>query len=52
LVPDKGKVRFCHLLQAHGRAICVARKPKCSACPIHHACPFPARAGIPISPRG
>lgn len=52
LVPDKVKVRFCHLLQAHGRAICVARKPKCSACPIHHACPFPARAGIPILPRG
>ena len=52
LVPDKVKVRFCHLLQAHGRAICVARKPTCSACPIHHACPFPARAGIPISPRG
>jgi endonuclease-3 len=52
LVPDKVKVRFCHLLQAHGRAICVARKPKCSACPIHHGCPYPARAGIPISSRG
>jgi len=51
-VPDKVKVRFCHLLQAHGRAICVARKPKCSACPIHHGCPYPARAGIPISSRG
>jgi endonuclease-3 len=52
LVPDKVMVRFCHLLQAHGRAICVARKPKCSACPIHHGCPFPARAGVPISSRG
>jgi endonuclease-3 len=52
LVPDKVKVRFCHLLQAHGRAICVARKPKCSACPIHHGCPYPARAGIPFSSRG
>ncbi|MFQ5802094.1 MAG: endonuclease III [Candidatus Methylomirabilales bacterium] len=52
LVPDKVKVRFCHLLQAHGRAICLARKPKCSACPIHHTCPYPARAGIPILPRG
>ena len=52
LLPDKVKVRFCHLLQAHGRAICVARKPKCSACPIHHGCPYPARAGIPISSRG
>lgn len=52
LVPDKLKVRFCHLLQAHGRAICVARKPKCSSCPIDHACPFPARADISISPMG
>lgn len=51
LVPDNLKVRFCQLLQAHGRAICVARKPKCSACPIHHGCPYPARAGVPISSR-
>lgn len=52
LVPDKLKVRFCHLLQAHSRAICVARKPKCLTCSIHHGCPYPARAGIPISSRG
>lgn len=51
LVPDKMKVRFCHLLQAHGRAICLARKPKCPACPVLDQCPYPARAGIPIAPR-
>ncbi|MGH7423506.1 MAG: endonuclease III, partial [Candidatus Methylomirabilales bacterium] len=33
LIPDKEKVRFCHLLQAHGRGICLARKPNCPACP-------------------
>jgi len=43
IVDDKQKVRFCHLLQTHGRTICVARKPKCSECPIHQLCPYPAQ---------
>ena len=29
IVPEKRRVRFCHLLQYHGRRICVAQKPKC-----------------------
>ena len=41
LVPDPEKVHFCHVLQAHGRRICQARKPNCPACPINHLCPFP-----------
>lgn len=52
LVPDTEKVRFCHLLQAHGRAICQARKPNCPACRIHRLCPYPARAGIPVASKG
>jgi endonuclease-3 len=52
VVPDTGKVRFCHLLQAHGRAICLARKPNCAPCPINQFCPYPAGAGIPISSKG
>ncbi len=52
VVPDEDKVRFCHLLQAHGRAICQARKPNCPACRIHRLCPYPARAGIPITAKG
>ena len=28
LVPDDRKVRFCHLLQTHGRSVCLARKPQ------------------------
>ena len=43
LVPDKSKVRFCHLLQTHGRTICLARKPDCPACPINHLCPYPTQ---------
>jgi len=29
-----------HWLILHGRYICVARKPKCGACPIEDLCPF------------
>jgi len=42
VVPDALKVRFCHLLQAHGRSICLARKPDCQSCPIDRLCPFPS----------
>ncbi|MFQ5847904.1 MAG: endonuclease III [Candidatus Methylomirabilales bacterium] len=51
LVPDPVKVRFCHLLQAHGRAICLARKPKCLACVIRQLCPYPTEVGISIDTR-
>ncbi len=32
-----------HLLILHGRYVCVARKPKCAACVIHHVCEYPAK---------
>jgi endonuclease III len=41
IVPDKDKVKFCHLLQFHGRRICVARVPKCPECPINPLCFYP-----------
>ncbi len=44
IVPDPLKVRFCHLLQAHGRAVCLARKPDCAACPLNRLCPFPVQS--------
>ncbi len=48
LVPNRANVRFCHLLQAHGRAICLARKPDCPACPMNHLCPYPVQAKITL----
>jgi len=43
LVPARDQVKFCHLLQYHGRRICVARKPDCPRCPVHKLCPYPAK---------
>ncbi len=39
VVPLEKQVKFSHLLADHGRAICVARRPKCGICPIAHLCP-------------
>ncbi len=37
-VPRKDWVAIGHLLIAHGRKICKARKPDCDACPIYQHC--------------
>jgi endonuclease-3 len=41
IVPAKLRVRFCHLLQYHGRRLCVAKKPRCPQCTINDLCPYP-----------
>lgn len=41
IVPAKLRVRVCHLLQYHGRRVCVAKKPKCPQCTIRDLCPYP-----------
>jgi endonuclease-3 len=41
LVPDDSKVRFCHLMQTHGRVQCLARTPQCATCPVRSSCPYP-----------
>ena len=43
IVPAKLRVRFCHLLQYHGRRVCVAKKPKCPQCVIKDLCPYPLK---------
>ena len=43
IVPEKQRVRFCHLMQYHGRRVCVAKKPKCPQCTINSLCPFPEK---------
>ena len=41
IVAVKEQIKFCHLMQYHGRRICVARLPKCPICPVRKLCPFP-----------
>jgi endonuclease-3 len=40
-LPRAKWTRTCHLLQAHGRRTCAARKPLCPACPVRKQCPSP-----------
>jgi endonuclease-3 len=41
IVPVKARVRFCHLLQYHGRRVCIAKKPNCPQCVVRDLCPYP-----------
>lgn len=41
LVPGKHRIRFCHLLQYHGRRVCLAKNPRCPSCAIMSLCPYP-----------
>ena len=39
LVPKGKRTMGAHLLIAHGRSICAARKPRCEVCPVNPLCP-------------
>jgi endonuclease-3 len=39
VIPKDRWTMACHELVFHGRNICVARKPKCSLCPLSKLCP-------------
>ena len=40
VVPDRFMQHAHHWLILHGRYTCVARRPKCPACPVRELCPF------------
>ncbi len=40
IVPGRSRVKFCHLLQFHGRRTCAAKKPGCPNCQIAKLCPY------------
>jgi endonuclease III len=40
IVPRKEWTKFCHLLQFHGRRVCMARNPNCPNCSISKHCPW------------
>jgi len=46
LVPKGRRTMAAHELIFHGRRICVARKPRCSVCPVRSLCPL---IGVKVS---
>lgn len=38
LLPPEESNDFCHRIVLHGRAICIARRPKCAECVLMDAC--------------
>jgi endonuclease-3 len=43
VLPRAKWTHACHLIQAHGRRICTARKPDCPVCPVRALCPWPGK---------
>jgi endonuclease-3 len=39
LIPRTGWTLVSHLLISHGRAVCIANRPKCGACVLRSLCP-------------
>ena len=39
LFPKKDWVKLTHMVIDHGRAVCIARKPKCGECVLSNLCP-------------
>lgn len=46
IVTEKRRVRFCHLLQYHGRRVCLAKKPRCPDCTVRSFCAYTEKAEI------
>lgn len=44
LVPREEWTAYSHRVIHHGRVCCLARAPRCDACPLAADCPWPARA--------
>jgi endonuclease-3 len=51
VVARRDWVRCCHLLQAHGRRVCVARKPRCYECVVRDLCPHEPKTEAPPARR-
>jgi endonuclease-3 len=52
VVPDEFRRDAHHWLILHGRYTCVARKPRCPACPIQDLCRFPGKTTAADFARG
>ncbi len=39
-IPPEESSHFCHRMVLHGRALCMARGPKCGECPLRELCDY------------
>ena len=39
-IPPEESSDFCHRMVLHGRALCMARRPKCEECPLKTLCDY------------
>ncbi|MEN6441535.1 MAG: endonuclease III [Syntrophobacter sp.] len=46
-IPKKRWTKFCHQIIQLGRNICIARKPKCSTCPLRPNCNYGMDESVP-----
>lgn len=51
VVPREEWGRFTHLLIDHGRAVCIARRPRCERCVLNDLCPSALRPPLPTVSR-
>ena len=47
LIPKEKWIKISHQLIQHGRRICIARKPKCSICPLRSHCDYGMNESTP-----
>jgi endonuclease-3 len=40
IIPEEARTSFSHKIVQHGRTLCIARRPKCSECPILKYCRY------------
>ena len=43
IIPQSKWIDFSHQLISHGRAVCIARKPRCAGCPLEPLCNAPGK---------
>ena len=46
IIPPEESSDFCHRMVLHGRALCMARGPKCEECPMRELCDYGKEAAV------
>lgn len=46
VIPTEKSSDFCHRMVLHGRALCMARGPKCEECPMRELCDYGKEAAV------